>query len=264
MTDTAAQRWTGALASWGIPDDVLAQAPASPWIHPPKLFEVRGDELPDITTPSYRAALDALGDGGTVLDVGCGGGASSIGLAPPATTLIGFDHSEAMLVNFATACSRRNVACETVVGDWPTDADRAPMADVVVCHHVAYNVGDAAGLVAALTSHARRRVVVELPERHPTSSFSPLWKHFWDLDRPTEPSADLFAEVVAEAGVLPVVERLARPSRKTRLDDAEYVAFVRQRLCLGADRDAEITDVLTRLHPSNVIIDTVTVWWDVL
>ena len=44
-------------------------------------------------TPSHRVAHEALPSGGTLLDVGCGGGAASLPLAPPAALLVGLDQS---------------------------------------------------------------------------------------------------------------------------------------------------------------------------
>jgi SAM-dependent methyltransferase len=238
----ATRRWADALASWAVPDEILAQAPVPPWVHPPKLFEVK--EGPSPETPSHRAARLALGEGGSVLDVGCGGGASSVPLVPEATRIVGVDESAAMLTNFAAACDRVGVAHEEHEGRWPDIAGTVPGADVVVSHHTAYNVPDIAEFLEALTAHARRLVVVELPDRHPMSPLNGLWKHFWDLDRPTEPSADLFVEVVKELGWEPTVERVERAPRKGAMDHAAYVEFLRQRLCLTPDRDPEVEAVM--------------------
>ncbi len=256
---TAARRWADALAEWAIPDEILARAPAPPWVHPPRLFRVDPSAQVE-DTPSHRAARRALGDGGTVLDVGCGGGGSSLPLVPPATHLTGVDEQAAMLANFAEACEARGVAHREVLGRWPDVAAEVGPADVVVCHHVAYNVADIGPFLVALTGHARRLVVVELPDRHPTSPFNPLWERFWGLTRPSEPSADLFVDVVRELGYEPEVERAVRPPRKpAAMDRAEYVAFVRQRLCLTPDRDAEIDAVIDDL--TLTVSEIVTVSW---
>ncbi|HEX9259207.1 MAG TPA: methyltransferase domain-containing protein, partial [Acidimicrobiales bacterium] len=138
-TESAAARWAEALGQWAVPEEILQRAPVAPWVHPPALFKVDVEaEVPD--TPSHRAARAALGDGGSVLDVGCGGGGSSLPLAPPATRLVGVDEQQGMLDNFAAACEAVGVSHAEVVGKWPDVADRVEVADVVVCHHVAYNV----------------------------------------------------------------------------------------------------------------------------
>jgi SAM-dependent methyltransferase len=248
----AADRWSEALAAWAIPEQILAQAPVAPWVHPPAMFRLEDADVAAMpSTPSFRLAAQVLRHGGSVLDVGCGGGRSSIPLGSARVThLTGVDEQQAMLAQFADAARTAGIPVDTVEGRWPDAADRAPVADLVVCHHVAYNVADIGRFVRELDGHARRRVVVELPDRHPTLPFNPLWQRFWGLDRPSEPSADLFVAVVREeTGATPLVERWRRPSRREDGDRAEYVAFVRTRLCLTADRDPEVAAALEEIGP---------------
>jgi SAM-dependent methyltransferase len=253
-------RWRDALASWAIPDEILAQAPASPWAHPPALFRAGADDSPP-DTASFALAREALGGGGTVLDVGCGGGRSSLPLGPAVTAVTGVDEQQAMLDQFAEAARDRAIPCSTVLGRWPDVAASVPAADVVVCHHVAYNVGDIVPFLDELTRHARRRVVLELTARHPLSALNPLWERFWGLARPTEPTADLLVEVVRAMGHEPTTATGVRVPRRNRdLDRESLVAFVRQRLCLPAARDPEIDDALGE-HPELSVDAFVTVAW---
>jgi SAM-dependent methyltransferase len=207
------------------------------------MFRSTADDPTD--TPSMRAAQELLGDGGSVLDVGCGGGRSSLPLGSDLVQLvIGVDEQQSMLDQFSAAAAVRQIAASTVRGRWPDVAAETETADVVVCHHVAYNVGPIGPFVQALADHARSGVVVELPDRHPTSPLNPLWKHFWGIDRPQEPTAELFVAVVEELGWSPSVTYWTRPPRPGPLDRDELVAFVRQRLCLGPERDPEVHEVL--------------------
>src|SRR5689334_20138035 len=96
MTDAAA-RWAELQSGRGVPPEILARAPASPWTHAPADFSV--PKVPD-DTPSRAAALAFLGDGGSVLDVGCGGGAAAFAL-PTATAVTGVDRQPDMLDAFA-------------------------------------------------------------------------------------------------------------------------------------------------------------------
>ncbi len=246
MTTELEQQWSDALALWSISEWILAQAPTSPWVHPPALFAV----APDSTfadTPSRRIGLETLGpEGATVLDVGCGGGGSALPLASRTTHLHGVDEQHSMLVNFTEAAQRLGLVVSTTEGKWQDVEATVPPADLVISHHVAYNVADIGAYVSSLSSHANRRVIVELPDRHPTAPMSPLWKHFWDLDRPAEPSAQLFAEVVRASGFSPSLERFSRAPRKPQLDNDAYIAFVRTRLCLSPDRDNDVAEALQR------------------
>jgi len=257
----AATRWRDALASWAIPPAILDAAPVSPWAHLPGFHRSSADDPTD--TPSMRAAFAALGEGGTVLDVGCGGGRSSVPLGRSTGLvrhLTGVDEQADMLEQFHAAATRAGIDHDVVQGRWPDVERSAPTVDLVVCHHVAYNVGDIEPFVLALHAHATRAVVIELTEHHPQTPLNDLWRHFWDLDRPSEPSAALFADVVRDLGLAPVVTPFDRPTRSAPVADAELVAHVRQRLCLTADRDPEIAAVLGE-RPLLTADRVVTVTW---
>jgi SAM-dependent methyltransferase len=241
----AATRWRDALERWGIPQHILDAAPSNPWVHPVAMFAARGDDPDD--TPSMLAvatALDDIGGRGVVLDVGCGGGRSSLPLAGRLRAVVGVDQQPAMLDQFTDAAAERGIPCTTIQGRWPDAAAGAPVTDVAVCHHVAYNVGDIVPFLEALERHARTAVVVELTARHPQHPLNAAWQHFWSVTRPDEPSADLFAAVVRELGREPTLVRWRRAERRAPVPDAELVAHVRQRLCLAADRDPEIAEFL--------------------
>jgi SAM-dependent methyltransferase len=260
MVMTAAEKWASDLASWAIPEQILSQAPESPWIHPVQQFVVE-DDAPD--TPSHARAREALPMAGTVLDVGCGGGRAAFALAPPAARVIGVDQQEGMVEAFAVAAQARGLDHHEVLGDWPEASGRVPMADVVVCHHVAYNVGDLVPFVEALSEHATRRVVIELPVRHPLSNLSPLWKRFWDLDRPISPTAADALAVCRDAGFDAHLETWAEDVPQTAsVSQSDHVRFTRVRLCLPAERDAEVSQALDEMGPMPSR-RLATLWWDV-
>ena len=116
-----------------------------------------------------------------------------------------------MLRQLERSAARRGVTVATHEGRWPEVAARTPRADLVVCHHVAYNVPDIAPFLDALTAHAELAVVVELTSVHPQSVWSEAWRWFWDLDRPSGPTADDLVAVVRERGWRPEVWRSRRP-----------------------------------------------------
>jgi SAM-dependent methyltransferase len=238
-------RWREQLEGWAIPAEILAAAPESPWGFPVGLFRSRAERAGSApATPSNWEAARFLPAGGTVLDVGAGGGAASLPLAGVAGRLVAVDESAAMVASFLAAAGQRGVAAEAVEGRWPEVAGRVGPADVVVCHHVLYNVSDLAPFATALTGHARRRVVAELTERHPLVGLGPLWRRFHGLDRPTGPGAD---DAVAALGALGLEVGRQDWEQQERFgfdDFDELVAFTRRRLCLPARRDPEVAQAL--------------------
>lgn len=252
---TAADQWRDELAAWAIPPEILEQAPEPPWGLPPEMF--RADDQPP-ESPSRDRAREALADGGSVLDIGCGGGAASLALVPPAASVTGVDTSEEMLAQYAEAAARRGVRHREVNGAWPDVAEAVEPHDVVVCHHVFYNVADLPTFVAALTAKAGRRVVAELTARHPLVGTAPLWQHFHGIDRPAGPTADLAVAVLEAAGITPHVERWSRPPRDVPRE--VFVRMNRRRLCLPASAEPEVDRVMG--DTVDLRRDVVTLWWD--
>lgn len=104
---------------------------------------------------------------------------------------------------------------EAIEGSWPDQATAAASADVVVSHHVAYNV-------------------VELTGEHPRAGVNHLWRHFWDVDRPSGPTAGDAVAGCGRRGSTPAVEQW--PRRGRGLARAERVASVRVALPVPARR----------------------------
>ncbi|MFI5035617.1 MAG: class I SAM-dependent methyltransferase [Acidimicrobiales bacterium] len=254
---SAADRWRESLAAWALPDAIVASAEESPWIHPPELFGVP-DEIVD--TPSHARARESVPPGGTVLDVGCGGGIAAFAVVPPAGHVIGVDQQAEMLAMFRRNAEQRGVAVDTIEGSWPSVAPATPNADVVTAHHVLYNVGEVVPFLRALSDHARSRVVVELPDHHPLTAMAPAWRHFWQLERPDKPTPQDLLDVVAEMGLAAHREQWCGPPRT--VPDPELAArFLRIRLCLPATREPDVLEFL-RSRPPVSERELSTIWWD--
>lgn len=256
---SAAQQWADDLDSWGIPQAILDAAPESPWFHDPAAFAV-DDSVPRDSV-SARMAREALQPSGTVLDVGCGGGRSSLALVPEALHVNGVDTAQHMLDSFAASAKDAGVGFRTVLGSWPDVASRVSPADVVVCHHVLYNVKPIVPFLRALTDHARRRVVVEVTTVHPTSGLNEAWLHFHGLTRPAKPTWHGLVAVGHEMGLEVNVEvSLRHPYSTAAVDPARQVPFVRRRLCLPMSREPEIAEWLAE-HPIRNPTEVATLWW---
>ncbi|MGZ8600281.1 MAG: class I SAM-dependent methyltransferase [Actinomycetota bacterium] len=266
------EAWRSALEAWAIPDAILDAAPESPWGLPPELFRRRAEGAV-AREPSVlvERALETLPERGTVLDVGVGGGATSLPLAGRASRITGVDGSEGMLESFREAALAAGVEAVGVLGTWPDVAPDVEPADAVVSGHVLYNVADLGPFALALTTHARRRVVVEITGTHPLAWMGVLWHRFHALDRPDSPTGDDAEAALRALGL--DLERHDRGSAPRsggfeRREDA--IALVRRRLCLPSDRDRDIADALGEhlverdgrwsAGPSNQTITTM--WWN--
>lgn len=247
---TALEDWSAALAAWQIPPAVLARADDSPWVLPREVFRRRADaQCAQPVGATYRAALDALPEPGTVLDIGAAAGATSLPLATQDRLrhVTAVDMDTELLDTFAARAARLGVPARCLLGGWPDLAGTAGIADVVVCGNVLYNVADLAPFVTALTGHARRRVVVETAGRHPLTELNPLWQRFHGIDRPAGPTADDCLAALAELGIEPEVTRWRRPPEAEHATFADLVDVTRRRLCLPRDAFAEVDAALREL-----------------
>ena len=245
------------LANWAIPQAILNQAPEDPWIHPPVMFQVPAEISDSI---SHQRAREAVPIGGTVLDVGCGGGIAAFALTPPTSHVIGVDHQGEMLEMFAENARARGVSAEVFEGFWPAVAGGVPIADVGVAHHVVYNVPAIENFLIAMNDHATRRVVLELPQLHPLAIASPLWKHFWNLDRPVDPTPTDLVAVLKELGFNAHLE-LWNGAMRSEVNIEQAAHFSRIRLCLPEIREGEVLEFLQKQPPIESR-SLATIWWD--
>jgi len=265
----ALHRWGQQLAAWQIPAPILAAATESPWALARPVFVARArGQLATASGVSYRQALAALPAGGEVLDVGAGAGAACLALSARAGCITAVDTDEPLLESLRELATGLGPALRTVSGRWPDVAATVPEADVVVCHHVLYNVAALEPFVAALTGHARRRVVVEISAQHPAAPWNPLWKRLHGVDRPAGPTAADAVAAIAELGLAPRWRAWRRPAAVDSLSYPELVATTCRRLCLPADRSAEVDRELRDLGagPHRPYLggpdrELVTLWW---
>jgi 2-polyprenyl-3-methyl-5-hydroxy-6-metoxy-1,4-benzoquinol methylase len=219
---------------------------------------------------SFEQAWAALDPPGSVLDVGAGAGAASLPLLPRTTTLTAVDAEERMLALLAHRAEAAGHHASRVTGRWPDVAPLVPVADVVTCHHVFYNVPDLEPVARALTEHARRRVVVEVSAVHPMTSLNPLWLRFHDLVRPERPTGDDVLAILAAMGLRVEVLRWHSASGQDYGSFAELADVTRRRLCLPPNRTAEVAEALLELgaseeHPADPGMsdrEVLTIWWD--
>jgi SAM-dependent methyltransferase len=264
-------QWRDDLAAWAIPEHISSAVAESPWVLPRQVFARRADRrCEDPAGPSYERAREALEPAGSVLDVGASAGAACLPLAALTTTLTAVDADAQMLSLLAERAESRGVASRTVCGRWPDVAGQIDPADVVTCHHVEYNVPGIGPFIAALTSHARRRVVLEVTSVHPLASLNPLWLRFHGITRPESPTAADLLAILAAMGLRARQTGWNRPAGRDYADMAELVEVTRRRLCLPPERASEVEAALLDLGAwpgcpgdcGSSGREVVTIWWE--
>ncbi|HWD02779.1 MAG TPA: class I SAM-dependent methyltransferase [Amycolatopsis sp.] len=247
---SAVRTWAQQLAAWAVPAEIADAAPDSPWVLPRRVFERRADA--QIAAPLGRTFAEAaavLAEPGTVLDVGAAAGATSLSLVGRAgvTAVCGVDGDLQLLTSFAARAERLGVPASTVLGHWPAAAAEVADADVVLCGNVVYNVPDLEPFVHALTTRARRRVIVETALNHPLTELNVLWERFHGIRRPTGPTARTFCAALGELGIDPKISRWRRPDEAEHETFTELVDVTRRRLCLPRERAGEVGEALLEL-----------------
>jgi hypothetical protein len=172
----------------------------------------------------------------------------------------GVDPSGPLLAAFSERANALGIAVMTVQGPWPDVAPSCDVADVVVCHHVLYNVAHLAEFATALHDHARHRVVVELTAQHPMAWMTQYWKALHNLDQPDRLTADDAITVLTSLGFAVQQNRWSRAYQMIGETDDEALHRIARRLCLPPDRYDDLQTVLADVPPP-VDREVVTLWW---
>jgi SAM-dependent methyltransferase len=268
---TPAERWRSELEAWRIPDELLAGVDESPYGWPQRFWKRRSEVASDAPEPHTTKVVRSLvGSEGSVLDVGAGRGRASLPLAVAGCRVTAVEPDPGMAAGLAEEAAALGVAVEVVPERWPEAAEMVEQADVVMSAHVVYDVWDIVPFLEAMIDRAVVGVALELSDRHPWAGLAPYYRILHGLDRPSGPTADLLAEVVASViGRSPNVDRWTRQGGLYFESIDELREVFGRRLVLPRDRWTELDDLLDvtevdgRLYVGGEQRDLVTVWWRV-
>ncbi len=262
--NTLCDSWGLSLADWAIPDSILSQAPISPWQLSPERFGPTQARTASPTVIKIKELLDLAVKPAdrSIMDVGCGAGGISLLLLDHVNSITAVDISEKMLDAYRAsfeAARKSDVAIRLVPGSWLSVYDDAGTAGVVVCANVLYNVPTPCEFISKLDEAATLGVVLEIHERHPHSVANGAWKHFWGLERPSEPTGKQLLEIVESLGISAHSSTFYRnPERRREVDD-DLVQAIRERVCLDPSRDDEVRAFLLD-NPAEQI-ESRLIWW---
>jgi hypothetical protein len=268
----AVSKWKTEVEAWAIPEEILSAAPESPWGYPPEFQRLTKEALRKKGSFSARKALEVMPIAGRCMDIGVGTGAASLPLTSKAFLIVGVDPSAERLQEFELLASSLGVQAKRIQGDWPQAVKRVTHADVVISHHLLYNIPDIGPFVQAMDNRALLRVVIEITSEHPQAWMNDLWLHFHGLERPSGPTAKDAHAAIKQLGIKAEIhEEMTKPVPSGFEDKKDAVALVRKRLCLPADKDDEIAEALGDrlwMHDEGLYTagpreqSVATIWWD--
>jgi 2-polyprenyl-3-methyl-5-hydroxy-6-metoxy-1,4-benzoquinol methylase len=262
-------KWSEEIRAWRIPEQIRSQAQDEPRLTR-RIPDANGAVSVPTGSRSFVREREALAPAGSVLDVGAGTGDAALALAGEASEVIAVDINLQQLEVLEHRGRELGVPVRTVHGRWPDVADRVAPCDIVVCHYVVYEVEDLGPFLAALTSHAGRRVVLTVPVHHPQAALTPLWRHFHGLRRPDGPAASDVADIAEAMGLNPITELWMDVDGFGGYGSfEEMVDRTRRRLCLPVERGGEVAEQLIALgvdpaQPKSlgtVGREIATIWW---
>jgi SAM-dependent methyltransferase len=260
------------LEGWAIPQKLIDAVGVDPERWQPEFWErMRRFEESRVGVTATFEIVEALSEGGSVLDVGAGGGRLAIPLATNGHRVTAVERDPEAARSLALDADRAGVTVTQLVGTWPIVAGNTGIHDVVLCTQVVYEVPALGGFLEAMHDRARRGVVVEMTPRHPWTPLSRYFRALHGLDRPSRPTVDDFVAVVREVtGREPHLQHWSAPTGLRFFDLQELLAFYRRRLLVPPPRSMEAAALLQpdikRTDDGSLVLgpverDIVTVWW---
>lgn len=210
------------------------QSSADYWASRAKAYRQALHERMD-EDPFFVRVRDASTRDTTIIDVGAGTGRHTLALAPHVARVTAVDPSNAMLGLLRQDAAAQGLSnIDVVEREW-MDAEVAP-ADIVICSHVLYPIGDIVPFLRKLEASAGERVFIYL-RADPLATDLGLWSEFYGTPLQSQPVHMDLVNVLAQIGVFADVDVVEHRFTLTfgTLDDA--VAQVRNGLCLREDDD---------------------------
>lgn len=164
----------------------------------------------------------------TVIDVGGGAGRFALPLAKRCREVTVVEPSEAMVEQLRAGAAEAGIENLKVVPEGWETASVEP-ADVVLCAHVVYGVGDIEPFLRKLDASAKERVVIVSHTVSPISVAGPFWNAVHGEERINLPALPELVPVLWEMGLFPDIE-MVEVSRGRDLPDREMAQMWLRRM----------------------------------
>lgn len=161
--------------------------------------------------PFYSFLRDRVTAQDSLLDVGAGTGRFSLALAPHMLQVTALEPNSSMLHYLREEVEgSRLKTVNTIQSRWE-DAPDNLHADIVICCHVLYPVLDIVSFLQKLHRATRRACYLYLRATHIDALTAPLWRHFHDDERQSQPGYIHALDVLYELGIYARVEIVHAP-----------------------------------------------------
>jgi SAM-dependent methyltransferase len=182
----------------------------------------------------------------TALDVGAGTGRHTLALAPHVARVVAVDPSPAMLGLLREDVEAQKLTnVETIASGWLEAEVEA--ADVVLCSHVLYPIGDPVPFIRKLDASAMQRVYIYL-RVDPLPTDIGLWSEFHGVALQAQPGHLDLIGLLAQIGIAADVEVVEHRFTWTFADLDEAVTQLRNSLCLREDDASATAKLRTQLE----------------
>lgn len=139
--------------------------------------QFRPDRRP---SPELPYLLELTGPDDHWLDIGAGGGRFAVPIAEHVAGVHAVEPSAAMRDTLSAAAADAGLSnIETYDFRWPSADAEVPIADISLASHMLYDQEDLGAFIEAMETHTRRRCIVILGNRAPSSAFEPLWTELY-------------------------------------------------------------------------------------
>lgn len=194
-----------------------------------------------------RWLLPQLQTGETVLDIGAGSGRYVAPLAEAGMHVKALEQSPAMREQIGLIMQERNLPHVEIIAErWPTP--QPVVCDVAIAAHVLYAVRDIAPFILAMQASARKRCVILLGVRHPTTPVLPLWQSYHGSERLPLPGALECMGALAQLGIAANLHVLPAPApiSYASIEEAATEMCYRLRLPYGEPYQQQLADLIAR------------------
>ena len=195
-----------------------------------------------------NALLPMVNSEYTALDVGGGAGRMALPLALKCRHVSVVEPSDSMIAQLRESAADAGIANISVAQSVWEDA-AVDAADVALCAHVLYGVGDIEPFIRKLEAHAKALVVVLAFVESPMNRISPFWEPVHGERRIDMPALPELLNALWDMGVYPDV-RMLDPVPPDMFEDLDVaLGQLRNRLYVkqGSPQDARLQAAMREL-----------------